>query len=187
MILSVTAILWLTEPLHKIPAAVIALAAAASLFITRILKKKHLSEIDWSTLLLIAGGITIGRLLEQSGVIAGLANSFAFEMVSPTIALFLLCFLTAALSAVMSNTATVVLMLPIAVAIIPGPSTAILVALSASFGIPLLISTPPNAMAFGQGGLRFGDLFWPGIVVMVVGCALVSLTGKQVLNLAGIP
>ncbi len=98
----------------------------------------------------------------------------------------LVCLASAALSAVMSNTATVVMLIPLAQAIIPGPSTAILVAIAASFGMPLVISTPPNAMALGHEGVRFGDLFWPGLIIMILGCLLVAITGKQVLNFVGI-
>jgi len=34
--------------------------------------------------------------------------------------------------------------------------------------------------------VRFGDLFWPGIILMVCGCLLISITGRPVLSLAGI-
>ena len=182
-----TAVLWLTEPIHKVPAAVIALGSAGILFLSRILSRKDLLRIDWSTLLLIAGGITLGRLLEQSGLVSSLTSDIPFAELHPTISLFLLCVTAATLSALMSNTATVVLLIPLATAFMPSPSTAILVAISASFGVPLLISTPPNAMAFGHGGVKFGDLFWPGIVLMLGGCVLIALTGRQVLNFAGIP
>ena len=94
---------------------------------------------------------------------------------------------SALLAALMSNTATAVLLIPLATALVPNPSTAILIAVSASFGIPFVISTPQNAMAYGEGGVRFGDLFWPGIVLMIIGCLTVSLTGRAVLNFAGIP
>ena len=187
LILAATVLLWLTEPLHKIPAAVIALASAASLFLSGILKKKDILRIDWSTLLLIAGGITLGRLLEQSGLVKEISANVPFSEMNITLSLFVICFTTALLSALMSNTATVVLLIPLATAIIPAPSTAILVAISASFGIPFVIGTPPNAMAFGEGGVKFGDLFWPGLLLMIVGCLIVSLTGRTVLNFVGIP
>lgn len=187
IILVVTVALWLSEPLHGIPAAVIALGSAGALFLSGVLSKKDLLRIDWSTLLLIAGGITLGRLLENAGIVKTIAEKVPFADFDPTISLFLLCLASAFLSALMSNTATAVLLIPLATALIPSPSTAILIAVSASFGVPFLISTPPNAMAFGQGGLRFTDLFWPGLVLMILGCALVSLTGKTILNLAGIP
>ena len=182
-----TILLWLTEPLHGIPAAVIALGSAALIFLAGVLTKKDLTRIDWSTLLLIAGGITLGRLLEQSALIKTASANVPFADFHPMFGLFLLCLTSAMLAALMSNTATTVLLIPLAMTLIPAPSTAILIAVSASFGIPFVISTPPNAMVFGQGGVKFGDLFWPGIVLMVAGCFLVSLTGQSVLNFVGIP
>lgn len=187
IILAITVALWLSEPLHKVSAAVIALGSAAALFLTRVLARRDLLRIDWSTLLLIAGGITLGRLLEQSFMIKTLSMHVRLSDLDPTLSLFILCFASALLAALMSNTATAVLFIPLATAFIPAPSTAILIAISASFGIPFIISTPPNAMVFGKGGLRFGDLFWPGIVLMILGCLIVSTTGKAVLNFAGIP
>jgi sodium-dependent dicarboxylate transporter 2/3/5 len=186
-IISVTILLWLSEPLHGVPSSVIALSAAMVLFLSGMLSKKDLLKIDWSTLMLIAGGITLGRLLEQSGLVKELSSAVPFSELNVTMALFIICMASALLSALMSNTATVVLLIPIATAIIPAPSTAILVAISASFGIPFIISTPQNAMAFGEGGVKFTDLFAPGIVLMIVGCLLVSLTGRYALNLVGIP
>lgn len=186
VILALTVTLWLTEPVHKIPAAVISLGAAFVVFLTGVLRKGDLLRIDWSTLLLIAGGITLGRLLEQSSVIHEVSRQIPFENFDPTLTLFLLCLTSAVLSALMSNTATAVLLIPLALALVPTPATAILIAIAASFGIPLFISTPPNAMAFGQGGLRFSDLFWPGLVLMIAGCLLISLTGRPVLKMAGI-
>ena len=182
-----TIVLWLTEPLHGVSASVISLLAASVLFLTRLLKKEDLLRVDWSTLLLIAGGITLGKLLEHSGLVKIIAANVAWNDLNTTLALFLLCLASATLSALMSNTATAILLIPLAYALIPVPSTAILVAIAASFGIPFAISTPPNAMVFGEGGVKFSDLFLPGIILMAAGCLLVSLTGRTVLNFVGIP
>lgn len=187
IVLVITALLWLTEPLHKIPAAVVALASAGFIFLSGMLKKKDLAKVDWSTLFLIAGGITLGRLFEQSGLIKALTMNVPFGDMDPRITLFVICLASALLASLMSNTATAVLLIPLASTLLAYPSTAILIAVSASFGIPFVISTPQNAMAFGEGGVKFGDMFWPGIVLMVLGCLIVSLTGKEVLNFAGIP
>jgi sodium-dependent dicarboxylate transporter 2/3/5 len=186
-VLGLTALLWLTEPLHHIPSSVVAMGSAGFLFVSRMLKKDDLLRIDWSTLLLIAGGITLGRLFEQSDLIRSIASHVPFGEMNPFAILFVLCIASALLSALMSNTATAVMLIPLATALVPYPSTAILVAISASFGIPFVISTPQNAMAVGEGGVKFGDLFWPGLVLMLLGCLIVSLTGRAVLNFAGIP
>lgn len=181
-----TILLWLTEPIHGIPAAVTALASAALIFVLKCLSKEDIRKIDWSTLILISGGITLGRMLDHSRIVAEFADNIALSSFDPTLALFLLCLTSALLAALMSNTATAVLLIPLATALIASPSTAILIAISASFGIPFIISTPPNAIAFGYGGLRFTDLFWPGIVLMIAGCLLVSLTGPSVLKFVGV-
>jgi sodium-dependent dicarboxylate transporter 2/3/5 len=62
----------------------------------------------------------------------------------------------------------------------------VLVAVSASLGVPFVISTPPNAMAFGAG-LRARDLLVPGLVIMLGGSLVVALTGPWVLRAVGVP
>jgi sodium-dependent dicarboxylate transporter 2/3/5 len=186
LVLAGTILLWLTEPLHGISASVVSLAATSVLFLTRLLKKEDLLRVDWSTLLLIAGGVTLGKLLEQSQLVKILAGGVAWNELNPTLVLFLLCLTSATLSALMSNTAAAVLLIPLAHALVPEPATMILVAIAASFGIPFVISTPPHAMVFGEGGVKFKDLFLPGIIIMLLGCLLISLTGRAVLNLIGI-
>lgn len=181
-----TIVLWLTEPLHGVSSSVVSLAATSVLFLTRLLKKDDLLRVDWSTLLLIAGGITLGKLLEQSELVKIVAGSISWNDLNPTLALFLLCLASATLSALMSNTATAVMLIPLAHALVPEPATAILVAIAASFGIPFVISTPPNAMVCGEGGVKFKDLFTPGIIIMILGCLIVSLTGRAVLSVVGI-
>lgn len=186
VIIAATVVLWLTEPLHGVPAAVTSIGASTALFGTATLGKEHLRKIDWSTLILIAGGIALGKLLESSGMIAEWSADLPIASLPSAVALFLICITAALMAALMSNTASVILLIPLATVIIPEPSTAILVAIAASFGLPFLISTPPNAMAFGEGGVRFGDLFWPGIVIMLVGCFLISTTGPFILRTAGL-
>ena len=87
----------------------------------------------------------------------------------------------------MSNTATATMLIPLAAGIDPAPSTAVLIAIAASLGIPFVISTPPNAMVYGEGGIRFSDMAIPGLILMILGCVVVSLTGPHVLNLVGMP
>lgn len=99
----------------------------------------------------------------------------------------MLCFVSASLSALMSNTAAVTMLVPLAAGIDPAPSTAILIAIAASLGIPFAISTPPNAMIYGEGGITFSDLAVPGLVLMILGCIIVTFTGPFVLRLIGIP
>ncbi|MFY9620581.1 MAG: DASS family sodium-coupled anion symporter [Pyrinomonadaceae bacterium] len=187
LVFFLTVAAWLTEPFHGVPSAIVALITTAVLFGSGLLRREDLSRIDWSTLLLIAGGIGLGNLLEQSGVVRAAAASMPWQDVPHVARLFTLCLASALFSALMSNTASVTMLIPLAAGIDPAPSTAILIAIAASLGIPFAISTPPNAMVYGEGGVTFSDLAIPGIVLMILGCVLVSLTGPYVLNLVGIP
>jgi len=183
----VTVVAWLTEPFHGVSSAIVALISTAVLFGSGLLKRDDLARIDWSTLVLIAGGIALGNLLEQSGVIRVAGAVMPWQEVPPVLRLFTLCFASALLSALMSNTAAVTMLIPLAASIDPAPSTAVLIAIAASLGIPFVISTPPNAMVYGEGGITFSDLAIPGLILMILGCVVVSLTGPLILNLVGIP
>lgn len=187
LVFFLTVAAWLTEPFHKVPSAVVALITTAVLFGSGLLRRDDLSLIDWSTLLLIAGGIGLGNLLEKSGVVGAAAAAMPWQDVPHVARLFTLCLASAIFSALMSNTASVTMLIPLAAGIDPAPSTAILIAIAASLGIPFAISTPPNAMVYGEGGVTSSDLAIPGIVLMILGCIIVSLTGPFVLNLVGIP
>lgn len=178
---------WLTEPLHGVPAGVTALVVAAALFGVRLLDTGDLAKMEWDTLLLIAGGLTLGELFERSGLARSMAAAVHWEALHP--AVFMLVFVAACalLSAVASNTAAAAMLIQIGLGIVPSPSFAILVAMGASMGVPFVISTPPNAMAYGQGGLRSRDFLVPGLILMTVGCILLALTGRWVLTLLGVP
>jgi sodium-dependent dicarboxylate transporter 2/3/5 len=185
-VFAATVLLWLTEPLHGVRAWIVALAAAGVLFLLGLLRPRDLLRIDWATLVLIAGGIALGALLDRSGLMRLLAEELPLAAAHPTVRILALCLLSASLSALMSNTGTATLLVPLAVATSGAPSAAVLVAVAASLGVPFVISTPPNAMAFGAG-LRARDLLVPGLVIMLGGCLLVALTGPWVLRMVGVP
>lgn len=182
-----TILLWLTEPLHGVRAWMVALGAVAVLLATRLLRGDDVRRMDWTTLLLIAGGIALGSLLDESGLVRSSASHVPFDALPPFVRLLGLCIVSALLSAVMSNTATAAFLIPLALTLDPLPSTAIIVAVSTSLGVPFVISTPPNAMAVGTGMLPSRELLVPGLVIMLGGCVLVALTGPTVLRTLGIP
>lgn len=185
-VFGLTVLLWLTEPLHGVRAWMVALAAAVALLLTGLLRPRDLARLDWSTLVLIAGGIALGALLDRSGLMRQMAQELPFAAAPPVPRLLALCLLSAFLSSLMSNTGTATLLVPLALTMSAAPSTAVLVAVSASLGVPFVISTPPNAMAFGAG-LRARDLLVPGLIIMVGGCLVVALTGPWVLRALGVP
>jgi len=66
------------------------------------------------------------------------------------------------------------------------PAVAVLIAIGTAFGVTFAISTPPNAMAYGEG-LSARDLLRVGLPLMIVGGLLVGLTGPHVLRWVGLP
>ncbi len=182
VIFVLTIFFWLTEPLHGISSPVVALASAAILFGSGLLTRKDLNAIDWGTIALIAGGISLGNLFESANLIGFWASRFDLQAMPFMVQVFIFCFASALLAALMSNTATVTMLIPFASAFIPHTSVAILIAIAASLGIPFIISTPINAMIHGEGGIRAKDFFVIGFPLMILGCLLLAVTGFYVLS-----
>lgn len=179
-----TVALWLTEPLHGVPAPAVALLAAAALFGFGLLERKDLHAIDYSTLFLIAGGLLLGHVLDNSGAVLALARQIPAD-IPPWAMRMGWVLASAVLSALMSNTATAAALIPLAQTLDASPATPILIAMGASLGIPFVISTPPNALVSGEG-LPSRALLVIGLPLMVGGVALVALTGPAVLAWAGL-
>lgn len=166
---------WLSEPWHGIPSPTIALALGALFFITRLLTAEDFARLDWSTIALIGGGIALGRLLHHTGLVEWFAQELGRADMPFSLTVLALALAAALLSAVMSNTATATMLIPLASALDPNPPVlAVVVALACSFGVPFVISTPQNAMAVGAGA-RSADLWRVGLPVMILGCAVLVL------------
>ena len=178
---------WLTEPIHGVPAALIAILIAAVLFGGRWLTREDLARIDWSTLLLIAGGLVLGKLVEHSGLVERAVVGMEWGEVSLFVRAFGFVFVAALLSAVMSNTASAALLIPVALSLGPPYSMAVLIAIATAFGVPFVVSSPPNALAYGHGGLSGRDLLHVGLPILLVGSVLVAVTGSAFMRWIGLP
>lgn len=186
-VFSATVAAWLLEPVHGVPAAIVALAMGAALFGTNLLDASDLRQVGWETLLLIAGGLSLGHLFEASGLASAMAGAVDWDALPQTVLVLGLVLTCASISAVASNTAAAAILIQLALGIAPSPAIAILVALGASMGVPFVISTPPNAIVYGQGGIRSRDFLLPGAVLMLTGCVLLAVAGPYVLRRLGIP
>ncbi|MCU0619779.1 MAG: SLC13 family permease [Gemmatimonadaceae bacterium] len=180
---------WLSEPLHGVAAWQVATLLALLLLVAGALPWRALVTLDWGTLLLIAGGLALGRLLEETGLVVGAIDALALDTLPPLARGAMLALAAAVLSALMSNTATSTVLItatstvliPLAWTLDPTPASAILIAVACSLGVPFAISTPPNAMCVAQG-LRSRDLLVVGLAVMVAGLVVVTLTGPVILG-----
>ena len=174
-----TVALWITSPLHGIHAAAVSLIPIVVFSMTQVLDSDRLRSLPWDTLMLIAGGLSLGEAVVETGLAARLASGLSVlgDFSSPLPGLIVLSLVTVSLSNIMSNTATVALILPIAVAILPGHEVEVclVLGLSASCALLLPVSTPPNAIAHATGEIQTRDFRPGGLLVGLLGPAIVII------------
>lgn len=141
-------------------------------------------SISWKSLVLIVGMLPFSLALQRTGGV-DLAADALINLVgeaTPRLVLGTLFAITAMLGLFISNTATAVLMAPVALAVAkdlgasPYPF-AMIVALAASSAFMTPISSPVNTLVVGPGNYTFGDFVKVGVpftfVVLIVSVLLV--------------
>ncbi|GAA2745128.1 SLC13 family permease [Terrabacter aerolatus] len=168
-----------------VPPAIAGLAAATAMVLTKVVSvNQAYRSVSWQTVVLIGGLIPLSTAIETSGA-ADLVARRLIDVVGqgrPYLLLVAVFALTAVVGQVVSNTATVLIVVPIAVAAAheTGVSVApvlMLVAVAGAASLLTPIATPGNMMIMGPGGYRFGDywrlglpilLVWMGVAVTVI-------------------
>jgi sodium-dependent dicarboxylate transporter 2/3/5 len=172
-----TVALWMTTPLHGIHIVAISLIPIVGLTMTQVMGAAHVRRLPWDTLMLVAGGLSLGSAVVDSGLAEGFASQLGFltGLNIDVVVFAALALITVVLSNVMSNTATVSIVLPVAVALIPGRELemCLILGLSASCALLLPVSTPPNAIAYSTGELQTSDLRPGGILIGLLGPTLI--------------
>ncbi len=141
-------------------------------------------SIQGNVLLLIAGTIALGTAMEKTGTSQVYAEAFlgVLSGTSPSVILAGLVLLTSISTQLLSNNATAVLLIPIAVStaldlgVHPKPMImAVCFGASACFATPIGYQT--NLLVFGPGGYRFTDYLKLGIplnlLVLLLGSLLI--------------
>ncbi|WP_214702753.1 MULTISPECIES: SLC13 family permease [unclassified Exiguobacterium] len=132
-------------------------------------------SIQWSSLVLIAAMIPVGTALEHAGVMAWLVEwiESSFAGYGPGWVLVVLFIATILLSQIISNTATAILFIPLAIALAESMAVSpipfvIAVAISASLAFMTPFGSPTNAMVFSVGGYRFVDFIKVGVPLQLL-------------------
>lgn len=140
-------------------------------------------SIHWQSLILIVGMLPFSLALERTGGVE-LAARALLDLCSggsPRLVLAALFLTTALLSLFISNTATAVLMAPVALAVAadlgasPYPF-AMTVALAASAAFITPVSSPVNTLVLGPGNYRFRDFVRigaPFAAITLLACVLI--------------
>jgi sodium-dependent dicarboxylate transporter 2/3/5 len=173
-------VLWLTEPFHPLSSSMVAVAVALVLFAVGLLKKDAVKKVDWNTLLLFGGGLSLGAALTVSGladVITGgvltLVPILGYSGIIVLLAVNALVF-----SMVASNTASAAIFIPISISVAVNIGAnpvifAILIAIACSIDFMLPIGTPPNAIAYSTERVTMKDMITAGFALNILSLLVV--------------
>ena len=142
-----------------------ALTGVAIMLFTRCVRVEEIyAEVEWLVIFVLAGLIPLGIALESTGA-AQLIAGWVVTLASPfgttgLIAAFYL--MTAAMTAIVSNVATAVMLTPVAIlAAVQADVNPYAVVIAVMFGASASFVTPfgyqTNVMIYGPGGYRFSD------------------------------
>lgn len=168
-----------------VPLVVSVLCAAMAAVLSGCLSAQQAyRSVGLSSLVLVAGMLPLADALQQTGgsamIVEGLVGTFGDA--GPNVMLTLLFILTALLGMVLSNTASAVLVIPIAITaadtlqVSPYPfAIAVLIAASAAYSTP--VSTPVVTLVVEPGRYSFMDFVKVGVPLLVLtGLTTVLLT-----------
>lgn len=159
-----------------VPPVVAGLLAAGAIVLTNVLTVEQCYRaISWTTVILVAGMIPLSTAMRETGAAAKLADGLVRIVGgSGGYALLLgLFILTAALGQLISNMATALIVIPVAISAASDMNVSakpvlmcVTVAAAASFLTP--VATPANLMVMGPGGYRFADYWKLGLPLLVL-------------------
>lgn len=153
-----------------------ALGGMVAMVVTGCLRPGEIYEsVDWSVIFLLAGLIPLGIAMDRTGTaayVAGLAIS-GFGDLHPVLLLGVFYFFTAMVTEVVSNNASVILMIPVAVdfAVSIGASPfafALAVTFAASTAFMTPVGYQTNLMVYGPGGYQFTDYARVGVPLQLL-------------------
>jgi sodium-dependent dicarboxylate transporter 2/3/5 len=187
----VTVLLWMSDQWHGLPPAVVALLPAVVFTATSIFDRVDLGKIEWNVLILIAGGISLGTGMQLTGLDRVVVQWLPVSGDNPEALLAILVLATLVVGTFMSNTAAANLFLPIGLSSAAGAGglhpvhIAVSIALVASMGMALPVSTPPNAMAYARNEFTTRDMLRVSLGISIAGAAAIILGGGWIMRQFG--
>ncbi len=215
VVFALAAILWMVGPLIRgleiggmrpfkpISDEVIAMTAGLVLFMIPVDAKRGVHALDWNSakdvvawdvLLLFGGGLSMAAAIQKTGLAEFIgAQATVFAGASELALMFGVSTLITFASEVTSNTALAATMMPVIAAVSESlkidPEAqlfAMVFAASAAFMMP--VGTPPNAIVFGTGRLKIGEMvragFFLNIIAVILGVLCSYFLGHGLIDLS---
>ena len=185
------------KPFKPLTDEAIAMGAGLLLFMIPVDVKRGIHALDWSSakdvvawdvLLLFGGGLTMAAAIQATGAaeLVG-AQAAALAGTGLTVMTAGVAMLVTFATEVTSNTALAATMMPLIAAaadslgVNPEPLLfATAIAASCAFMMP--VATPPNAIVFGTGRLKIGEMVKAGIALNLLGVVIVTIVAVSLGN-----
>ncbi len=170
-----------------LPAAAALTGVVLAMVLTGVIRPSQIYDsIDWPVIVLLGAMIPLGTALQETGAAQLIGGSILMISgeVGGLVMLAVVLTMTMAITPVLNNAATVVIMAPIAIsiatsmAVSPDPFL-IAVAIGASCDFVTPFGHHNNTIIMGPGGYRFGDFWRVGlgleVVVLLVALAVIPV------------
>jgi sodium-dependent dicarboxylate transporter 2/3/5 len=181
---------WVKTWQARLPEPAVPLLGSLALFVLprgpkgqgAILTPDVFRRLDWSTLLLFGGGLTLGSLMFSSGLAQALGAALfqVMPIPGPFGIVLAATLMGVVVSELTSNTASASLVVPVVLALAAAAgmdpvAPAIAATVACSFGFMLPVSTPPNALVYATGRVRIGEMVRTGLALDLGGVLLVAV------------
>ncbi|WP_062197706.1 SLC13 family permease [Massilibacterium senegalense] len=195
IVFSLTAISWITRTfviqkfIPTIDDTIIAIIAGIILFLlptkhqtkVRILDWNDAKNLPWGILLLFGGGLAIAAGFKETGLALWIGEQLTvLNGLHLLVVLFIVATIVLFLTEITSNTATATMLFPVmaslALALDVHPYALMIAAgIASSCAFMLPVATPPNAVVFGSGYLKIGDMVKAGFWINLICILLIPL------------
>jgi len=179
-----------TEKIHKTSVAILGAMLMVVLGVES--QEAAFSHIDWNVIFLLIGMMVITNITKRTGLFQYIAIRIAkFARGEPVAIIILLALATAAISSVLDNVTTVLILVPITfliaveLGVAPTPFVITLAMASNVGGTATLVGDPPNIMIGSAAGFGFVDFILnnaPVILLNLVAlCAFVYIAFGKIM------
>jgi sodium-dependent dicarboxylate transporter 2/3/5 len=175
---------------RALPEGAVAVLGAALLFVLPgggnerrcALTWSEATEIDWGTLLLFGGGLSLGGAMFRTGLSEALGKGLVSATgVSTTVGLTIVfSVFSIFFTEITSNTAAATMLVPLAIASAQAAGASPLepalgCALGCSMAFMLPVATPPNAIVYSSGLVPIGTMARAGMWMNVAACVVIPV------------
>lgn len=150
-------------------------------------------HIDWGTLLLFGGGLSLGEMMFQTNLAEALGQGLLDLFGATSVWALTLAgiYLSIIVTETTSNTAAATMVVPVVISIAQAAGVtplppAIGATIAASYAFMLPVSTPPNAIVYGSGLVPITKMLRAGTLIDLTGGFVIWISLRLLLPLIGL-